>query len=107
MYTESWLVPDIVFEFIGYLTFRRDRRSDRAGGVLILIRNEFAVAYLDFPNPVGDIFDAVGLSVCSPLGAMAAVCAYMPRNFAATSTLSLVSGVYSVFFLPSRNVPRW
>ena len=37
--TETWIVPDLVFEFFGYLTFRCVRRSGRGGGVLILIRN--------------------------------------------------------------------
>ena len=78
--TETWLVPDLVFELFGYLNFRLDRRLGRDGGVLILIRNEFAVTDLDLPIPVGDTFDAVALSVCSPLGDMAVVCAYMPAN---------------------------
>ena len=64
-----------MFKFFGYLTLRCDRRSGRGGGVLILVRNKFAFTNLDLLIPFGKALDAVGLSVCSPLGAMAVVCA--------------------------------
>ena len=60
--TETWLVPDLVFEVFGYLTFRLFRRSGRGSGILILIRNESAVTDLDLPIPVQYSFDAVDLS---------------------------------------------
>ena len=72
--TETWLTPDFVFEFFVYLTFRCDRRLGRGDAALILIRNELAVTKMDLPIPYGDAFDAVGLSVCSPLGDL---CAYL------------------------------
>ena len=31
--TETWLDPESVFEFYGYLTFRCDRRIGRGGGL--------------------------------------------------------------------------
>ena len=76
--TETWLTSEHVFEFFGYLTFRCDRRQGRGGGVLILIRNELVVTGMDLPIPYGDVFEAIGLSVRSPLGVLAVVCAYMP-----------------------------
>ena len=69
-----------MFEFFGYLTFRCDRTLDRGGGALILIRSELAVTRLDLTIPYGDVFEAVGLSVRSPLGDMAIICAYMLPN---------------------------
>ena len=69
-----------MFEFFGYLTFRYDRRLDRGVGSLILIRSELAVTRLDRTIPYGDAFEAVGLSVRSPLGDLAIICAFMPPN---------------------------
>ena len=76
--TKSWLTSEHVFEFFGYLTSRCDRRLGRGGGALILIRSELVVTRMDFPMPGGDAFEAVGLTVRSPLGVLAVVCAYMP-----------------------------
>ena len=78
--TETWLTPDFVFEFFGYMTFRCDRRLGRGGGALILIRSALAVTKIDLPIPYEDAFEAVGLSVRTSLGVMAIVCAYMPPN---------------------------
>ena len=95
--TETWLAPDFVFEFFGYLTFRCDRRLGRGGGSLILIRSELAFTRLDLTIPYGDVFEAVGLSVRSPLGDLAVVCAYMPPNSRADllAWRSLFAGVPS------------
>ena len=78
--TETWITSDFVFKFFGYLTFRCDRRLGRGGGSLILIRSDLAVTRLDLTIPYGDVFEAVGLSVRSPLGDLAIICAYMPPN---------------------------
>ena len=78
--TETWLTPDFVFEFFGYLTFRCDRRLGRGGGALILIRTELTVTKMDLSIPYRNAFEMVGLSVRSPFGVMAIVCAYMPPN---------------------------
>ena len=78
--TETWLTPDYVFEFFGYLTFRCDRRLGRGDGALILIRSDLAVTGMDLPIPYGDAFEAVGITVRSLLGVLAIVCAYMPPN---------------------------
>ena len=77
---ETWLTPHFVFEFFSYLTFRCDRRLGRGGGALILIRSELVVTKMDLSIPYEDAFEVVGLSVRSPLGVMAIVCAYMPSN---------------------------
>ena len=76
--TEIWLASEHVFELFGYLTFRCDRCLGRGGGALNLIRSELAVTRMDLPIPCGDAFEAVGLTVRSPLGVLAVVCAYMP-----------------------------
>ena len=78
--TETWLTPDFVFEFFGYLTFRCDRRLGRGDGSLILIRSELAVTRLNLTIPYGDVFEAVGFSLRSPLRDLAIICAYMPPN---------------------------
>ena len=81
--TETWLDPESVFEFYGYLT----RRAGRGGGVLILVRRELAVVDLDLPGFADGGLDAVGLSVCSPRGSLAVICAYMPPG--STADLSM------------------
>ena len=78
--SETWPAPDFVFEFFGYLTFRCDRRLGQGGGSLILIRSELAVTRLNLTIPYGDVFEAVGISVRSPFGELAIICAYMPPS---------------------------
>ena len=42
--------------------------------------DKLAITKMDLPIPHGDVFEAVGISVCSPLCSIAVVCAYVPPN---------------------------
>lgn len=56
--TETWLNPEINFEFPGFITVRADRRNQRlGGGVLFIIRREISFSISIGPMEQADYAD--------------------------------------------------
>ena len=85
--TETWLDPDDVFEFYGYLTYRCDRVGGRGGGSLILFRDALIVAPLSTDGPWEDLFDVVGIRVSSTIGSLNILAVYSTPNAQAGSAV--------------------
>ena len=60
---ESWLTPKNTVRFRGFLTFRKDRRNTRGGGILILLRKNLSYSELKELKIPDDSVELYGISV--------------------------------------------
>jgi len=103
--SETWLKPSVTCSCLidyGYQLHRDDRHDCLGGGVLILVKNEFASCEVDFIHPDNAHFDICCVDIIIYKSIYRVMCVYRPPDFSimCRNELLLLCGCMSALMSP-------